>query len=261
MKRILKIAIIIILLVAASGGAYYFVSQAEEKVFPAHVGIVLDQSDSVQLDPGCNTLAGLLSRAYKLPGIRRGSRIFIFATGSPATLYEPVQLHVFEIPFSIRVMEGKEAAERKRESATLEAISKCKSLARITKTSPIFLATKRAIAQLRASGCDEKNQCHLQVRTDGEETEEAWLQSSLKAGRALKKGMPLPLDNKNISVSFCGLSEKIRVGEGVSKSKKSRKAEKKLLNPDLIVTLWKKLFIQPDGVLFEPVCPKAEVHE
>jgi len=257
-KKIVPIIFGILFFAGFGGGAYYFVTHPPENDSPAHVAILLDGSDSMNPDPECASLSALIHRSFKLSGIRRNSKIFIFRTGAPETLYEPTQLSVLEVPSLVRIMEGREALKRKRESTTLEALNKCKSVNSLTKTSPIFLAIKRAVVQLRSNGCNGKTLCYLFIRTDGEETEEEWLYNSMKKGKPLKKGMPQPIDNTGISIHFCGLSEKVMVNK--STTRKQRNERKQVINADLIISLWKQVFTKSEGIVFEPVCPKGEVN-
>lgn len=247
--------LIIFAFLILSAGVYYWLSLPQTIIPSVQIAIVLDQSDSIETDKDCLILTGLVKRSLEVKGIRKGSKMFISGTGNPSTAMEPVQFASFEIPAFSRVMEGKESIKAARKELILNLVSECKKRNSTAKTSPIFLAVKRALEQLKAVGCDSSVLCYLFIRTDGEETEEPWLKNSLKTGKQFKTGQPMPLDNQGIQVVFCGFSETI--GELIEKNKKKkltpiRNAER----AEFLNTLWSKVFTQPEKVIFEPFCPK-----
>lgn len=219
-----------------------------------HVAVINDLSDSMPAHGGCNVVVGLVERALSNEAVARGSTISVYGTGSPSTAMEPVSILTAEIPTSRRVMEGKAAAEVKRKGLLDKVSASCKNVTgSISRSSPIYLAVRRGLEQLHAVGCNEIGSCHLLVRTDGEETEESWLKMAVKTGKLPKHGQPSPLDNRGVKVVMCGLSE-TRGEVAVGKAKRRFTPKRNSHAADALTAAWRKVFVEPGSVTFEPTC-------
>lgn len=239
----------------AGGLVYWWLAQPYKASTPTVVALVFDRSDSVQPDSECKAVVGLASRALSLPKISQGSRILVYGTGDPSTAMEPVSIGHHEIPTSNRVMEGKGATVAARKALLDTIAGQCKKSATVTKSSPIFLAVKRTVEQLSATGCGTATICHLFVRTDGEETEESWIRQSVQSGRVRLRGLPTALDNSKIAVTICGFSETLGEVRNGNKRRVRLTAKRDAGNAEFLRTVWRKVFAEPDRVVFEPFCP------
>lgn len=244
------------LIASGLGGGSYLVFSQPNTAPAAHVAVALDVSDSMENADAEQRVRGLVVRALKVDGLRSGSRLLVIATGNPATALEPVGIADLEIPVTKRVMDGTGAIEIKRRELVADVLERYKKTATEMRTSPLFLALKRGLAQLRAAGCDDKRSCTLFFGTDGEETEEPWIKNSLRRGKVLSHGAPAPLDNSGIKVVICGLSETKgqMVGAGKRRLFTGKRSD---ASTELLSAVWSKVFTEPDTVVFEPFCPKA----
>ena len=204
--------------------------------------IVKDPSGSTT--DGCETVIGLAEGVMAGEGVSAKSTLTVLFVGDLATANEPAVLASYPIPFSTKVVEDRRA-NRQRQSRVLgDLLSKCQT-ARATGISPIFLAVKQAIADLRGRGCNAGSRCQLLVDSDLEENVERGIRSRLDAvGR---KGPPLPtaVDNSSIAVSFCGLA--------ATKGRVARDANRE----DRLKSTWRSLFSAQDLVTFRPYCPAS----
>jgi len=235
-------------------GAWKYLSAPVEAKKVRDTVIALDPSDSLLADADGRIFYGLIDRAVRRPGLDGDSSVTIVIGGDEATDFEPVSLPSFAIPFSERIMEGKDVVERQRREAVKSAVKAVVEATRETRSSPIRRMIQRALEQLRARGCTAGSGCEIHVRSDGEETESPWLRDSLKAGRVLKADQPPALDNSIAIIRWCGISE--TRGDAPRKAGK-RKAKRAGANPDLVQALWRLSFSNPETVIFEPFCPKA----
>jgi len=240
-----------------SAGSYYWLSRPSTSVPPAHIALVLDASDSMQENAGQQAVLGLLKGGLRVPGIKKGSKLFVSVVGGPATAMEPVAVASMDIPVSNRVMEGRGAVEKERRELVSKVLEEYSSKAIETKCTPVFLAVKRGLDQLHAAGCREKSTCYLFVRSDGEETEEPWIRESISRLRVPKNGAPSVLDNRGIKVRWCGLAETRGVLTEKNK-KRSLTPQRSAARSEFLVSVLRSLFSEPDNVIFEPFCPVSE---
>lgn len=243
--------------VAALGGAAvgvsWWLSQPHQATPPIVAAIVYDRSDSMAADTDCEAVAGLAARVVSLPGLGRGSKLSVYGTGDPSTALEPIESGTHGIPVSHKVMEGKEAGVAAKQAMLDTVVAGCKKSLTVTKSSPIFLAVKRAMEQLQAMGCGTRSVCHLFVRTDGEETEEAWLRESIRRGKMRRRGEPTALNNGQIRVTICGFSE--TRGEVRDNKRRHRLTSRRGgVNAEFLRAVWAKVFTDPEQVVFEPFC-------
>ena len=214
---------------------------------------VLDRSESVtELDRGAQAM---LRRSLELSGMRKGSSVTVLATGDATTANEPVLMVRYEVPVSRQALERKAAALACKEEIIGDLAARLKNLRR-TRVSPIFIAVKRGVEQLRARGCTPDTPCYLFVKTDGEELADPGIREALR-GRASKGKLPALIHNEGIKVIFCGISETAgEVGEGGIKQSYTQIREAGL---DRVRDVWMRLFASPEAVSFEPFCDGVEI--
>lgn len=225
----------------------------KEFVSMVHAAIILDQSDSMIEDTYFSILAGLVHRALDVPGAGKKSKLYVFTTGDASTAWEPVHVATIPIPASHRLLEGPTGGVKDRESAVAEVVLAWREHHKVVRGSAIYRAVARAVAQLRAAGChpDTETPCLLLLRTDGYETVDKWIRTSLRRGEFATKGQPPSIDARGFVTVFCGLAEV----KGKAGKRLARKKDGTLV--DNTSGVWSKMF--PDGsrVEFEPFCPRA----
>jgi len=211
---------------------------------------ILDNSGSTQDDR--EVLIGLAGRALEQRKLTSGSTLTILAVGDSRTGNEPRFIAKYDIPHSRRALEGKAAISRQRTQILTDLQTRLEKLPR-TKESPIFLAVKRGIEQLRGSRCVADSECYMFVRTDGEENAEKSIRKALE-GKGKPKGVPDPIANDGIRVMFCGLSETSESDGMETNARPAHNARR----GDRIQEVWSWLFTARDLVSFEPYCPKSQ---
>jgi hypothetical protein len=207
----------------------------------AHFDIVKDPSRSVT--DGCETLAGLAESIFASGGISAKSTLNVLVVGDVATANEPKLLASYLIPFSTKVVEGRNANRHRQTYLIKDLVARCQAMPR-TDTSPIFLTVKQAIADLRGRGCNAASHCELFVDSDLEENVELGIKSRLNAIDS-KKPLPATLDNSGIAISFCGLA--------ATSGRIARDPHRE----DRLKVTWRSLFLAQDLVSFKPYCPTS----
>lgn len=209
---------------------------------------IVDRSLSVtNVEPA---IVALGRRALELPGTGKGSALTVMTTGDTATADEPVLVARYEVPISRRALEGKRAVELRKEDILTALSARLNKLSR-TERSPIFLAVKRGVEQLRGTGCVSQSTCYLFVKTDGEELVEPGVKNALRG--LPHNSLPDPLRNEGIKVVFCGLSETAgNTTEGGGRRQYTKIRDTKRV--DRLREVWRRLFTEADLVSFEPYC-------
>jgi hypothetical protein len=248
-----KSIIVAALCCAGTTGFLIWRYQAHGQIKPAHAVEVLDRSDSVtELERGA---VSILRRALDLPGLNKGSTFIALTTGDASTACEPMLVAEYEAPISKKFIEGKAAEDARKKQMICDLSTRVKSLKR-TRVSPIFVAVKRGVEQLRAKGCTPESDCYLFIKTDGEELTESAIKNALR-GKANKDKLPAPIENQGIRVVFCGLSETLgELNEGAGKRSLTQAHDHKRL--DRIREVWSSLFTDQEIVSFEPFSGLAE---
>jgi hypothetical protein len=217
------------------------------------IDIICDPSFS---HPGrCESLVRLAEQAVRADGISRDSTLTVMVLGDTATANEPWQLGRYSIPVTRKVLEGKTSNQQRLEELLGDIRNKCRAIQR-TNISPIFLGVKQAVTDLRVHGCKESSHCRVFVDSDLEENVETSIREALDRPSKTKLALPALLDNRGIEISFCGLA----VTSGRSATLTGREARRVLPRDpgrdDRLREVWRSLFTNPDGVSFEPYCPK-----
>ncbi len=217
-----------------------------------HSLVLYDRSGSAQ--GTCQSVASLSLNAMKLTQMQKGSTVTVVVTGDELTANEPVTLGSYLVPISDKAFEGKDAAVQKQNVILAEINNKCSEFS-AAKKSPVFLALKGSVEQLRSLGCDEKAGCVLFVKSDLQENAEPEIKAAMSGSTAALTKLPKPIDNRGINVRICGIAETqglVKDNDGASRRMtKSRSA----LASDLVRQVWASLFIDPANVSFSSFCP------
>lgn len=243
-----------ILFCSASVGFVVWRVHAVRTQSAQHFALVEDRSMSH--GQGCESLLGLAERVLRTEGVSSNSTLAVLVIGSEATANEPWQLGSYSIPRSRKVLEGRTSNLRRRQDVLRDIRNKCQTVRR-TKTSPIFLGVKQAIADLRAQGCSANSHCKLFIDSDLEENVETSIKKSLNNPSGGTRILPSPLNNEGIAVTFCGLA--VTAGRIVDPSgRETRKASPHTSGrDDRLRQIWLTLFTGPEAVRFQPYCPQS----
>jgi hypothetical protein len=215
--------------------------------------IVVDISKSV--DKPCEAAGKITQEILALPYALHSS-VLVLATGDPSSSNEPRLLGRFPLPANSGVMEGAGRIRKEAHNLPQKVIAACTSAGQ-TDISPLFLAIKSGLLQLRNFECDKRVRCLLFVASDGEENAERNVRSALDGNVAGLKPLKGTLDNTSVEVAMCGISE--TVGQEKEKSgtihvlTKKRNGEKS----DRLHTVWADLFKDPAKLKIYSFCPPA----
>jgi hypothetical protein len=247
-----KAVIVIVLICSAALGFYCWRHCIAKQIPIAQALVVGDPSSSVSNQEGVLVLG---RRVFGLRGMGKGSTLTVLATGDKSTADEPVLVVKYEMPVSRRALEGKQAETNRKEAILVDLTAQWNRLNR-TDRSPIFLAVKRGVEQLRRSGCTPETACYLLIKSDGQELSEPTIKKALRDLQS-KSSLPAPIPNGGIRVVFCGLSETTgNTTEGGNRGLHPWVSDRNGM--DRVRDVWRALFTQPELVTFEPYCRDAE---
>jgi len=215
-----------------------------------NVAIVPDRSRSAEKVR--ESIMGVAEESLTLPGIKKGSRLAIIATGNVETAMEPISIASIGFPCIRKVMEGR-SRTAKNEEFLKDVEASLEKMTTPASRTPLYIAVRRATETLRGLGCKtdlRKGQppCYLFVISDGEENVEKLIMRAIRGSSETKFPEEMLIDNSNIEVHFCGLSDT----NGDSPVRNSREITR-------MENTWKGLFRHPEAVTFQPFCPKKEV--
>jgi hypothetical protein len=249
--KLILLAIGAIALVLAVGFWRY---RARTTSHPSHTIIVRDRSQSVP--SGCDCSASLLAHAFADPHIGPGSTVTLTVTGDQSTAREPRVVTSIPVPYTRQVFEGREGAERRKQQLIADLKSLCEKMPP-TGESPILLAIKRAVEQLRALGCEPSGNCTVYVQSDLEENGDGQIKAALNHSGKTGSPLPPPINNDGINIVFVGIAET----SGTITTAKAQAVQ--LTRPhdsgraDTIKAVWTRLFTDPSRLTFEPYCTTA----
>lgn len=250
-----NVKIILLMIVCGAGvmGTGFWRYQVAGKIHPSHAVIVRDRSDSVL--NGCDCTIALVKRAFADPHIGAGSTITVTVTGDSATANEPKMLSSIKVPVSRQVLEGRDAVVQQREKLLSDLNTQCEKEVQ-TKVSPIFIAVKRATEHLRSIGCGIDSNCVVYVQSDLEETGDQQIRAAIDNRTGDKQSLPQQINNDGINIVVYGVAE--TSGDIVDANGKVRRLTKAHdpQRTDRIKSVWNSLFTNPEGVTFDPYCPK-----
>lgn len=210
----------------------------------AHLGIVYDVSDSRLRD--CECLKMQVEQWQSTENINSQSTITLFATGDRDTADEPRLIGKYKAQVRQPMIEGRRKATQAKENLLISLKTECEKV-QATKRTPLYLAIKRALEDLRAKGCNPDSNCQLQIISDGEEESEKAIRLAIE-GKQSKDLLPSKLDNEGIKVTFIGIAE---TNGKVTRRRSAQQA-------DRLQQVWKVLFTHPDEVSFQPNCAKPQ---
>ena len=227
---------------------------------PPQAVILRDHSDSGL--SGCNEVKAMANELLTSNQLGSGSAIALMATGDTSTAQEPVLLDSFEIPTTQRISEGRAKIAEMQKDLLDKVKQRCEQKG-ITKESPIYLGMRRAAEYLRAKGCNGKQDCILYVQSDLEELSEPKIKELLKENSlsakkqtAMETQLPLPINNADIKVKICGISETTGTITNGSGKQQTYTPKRDGRRADRITEVWTKLFTNPQMVTFNTHCPK-----
>jgi hypothetical protein len=220
---------------------------------PAHCALVWDRSESMAI--GSESVAASARHALQSPYLGKGSRLTVIATGDASSASEPIVVASYDVPVNRRVLEGRGAALDRREELLDDLKKKCEAVPR-TKSSPIYLAVKRAIEELKAEGCDSNSNCVARVQTDLEENVNLQIKNALDGRTGAGGSLPAPIDNEGIDVVISGIAETVGTSKGSDGVVRRLTNDRDQQRSDRIIEVWRKLFTSPARVTFQPYSPK-----
>lgn len=223
-----------------------------ERAHIPHSLVLYDRSGSAQ--GTCGSVVSLSLNAMKLPQMQKGSTVTVVITGDELTANEPVTLGSYVVPISDKVFEGKDDAVQKQNEILAEINGRCSQFSAARK-SPVFLAMKSSIEQLRSLGCDEKTGCVLFVKSDLQENAEPEIKAAVGGSRAALTKLPKPIDNRGISVRICGIAETQGLVKDKDGTSRQMTKNRSALASDIVRQVWVSLFIDPANVSFSSFCP------
>jgi hypothetical protein len=217
--------------------------------------IVVDTSRSFQA--GCEA-AGTMAQKILSTQYGKHSSILLLATGDSASAYEPRFLASYPLPATSRLVEGQWRVLQNARELPGKIIVDCQRVGK-TNISPIFLALKAGLSQLGAYGCGRKTRCLLYVASDGEENFEEDVHRALETGRTAPTGIVGRLDNTNVEVTICGLSETLGQEKESSGRVRSLTAGRNGLRADRLHQVWLQLFSDRSQVSLFDFCVGTDV--
>lgn len=251
MKALVPVLVVGGGVLAVLGYGAYRSTQPSAKETASHAAIVRDRSDSTT--SGCPAIGGLAGECLRSGQTGRFSTIIALATGDRRSNDEPVEFaRLSQVRWS-SVRDGRSSADRRDAALIAELVSRCERSG-TTDRSPIYLAIRRALEELRALGCREENRCILHVQSDLSENAEPGLRKALLGDK--DAFLPAPIENRGIRVHVCGTAETSGPTDGKGKvvsERRTRGARRADITPDV----WRKVFTAPELVTFEPHCPKV----
>lgn len=201
----------------------------------------------------CGEMVKLSEQELKKATTNDKTKLAAFLTGDQQTANEPRNLGSFDVPFTVKLTESNSFVTDKQSTILGEIKTKCEQLSPV-QISSIFLAFKRGIEHLRSLGCDDKSNCEILAQTDLQENAEPQIRTAISGTSANVKNLPNPINNQDISIKICGISQtKGRVFN--QKGKKTQLTpNRNTVRADLIQEVWKKLFTHPELLTFAPYC-------
>jgi hypothetical protein len=233
-----------------------------KRVPEPNVAVVLDSSASTtEVRESC---MGIVNNSFDLPGINKGSRLLIMATGDKKTANEPILLAEYRYPAPARrAMENRARQNHEHETEFMGRVQLAlESFDDQSQRTAIYIAFQRALQSLQEQDCgqvvetnglfgeDSVRTCFLYAVTDGEENQEQALTEMLRRTGNGQVPAEMVLDNENIEIIFCGLA-----------STSGATAERNHAHILRLETVWKSAFSNPDLVHFQPFCPRWEEGE
>ena len=251
MKALVPVLVVGGGVLAILGYGAYRATQPSPKATASHAAIVRDRSDSTT--SGCSAIGGLAGEFLRSGQAGRFSTIIGLATGDRRSNDEPVEFARLSRVHLGSVKDGRDTADRRNAVIIGELMSRCEEAGNADR-SPIYLALRRALEELRALGCRAENGCIVYVQSDLEENAEPALKAALMGGKAGL--LPSKIDNQGIRFRICGAAETLGPLDG-NRGSLGRRKVRGAKRADLAGDVWRSLFTSPELVSFEPLCPKA----
>jgi hypothetical protein len=217
-----------------------------------HAVIIFDRSGSVK-DLEC--IHGIAMHSLNAPKMGRKSKLIVLATGDSESANEPKFVGEYDLPPERDSFE-KPGAQALRRAELINRIEADYSKYGHSNQSTIFQSIARGIEALRARGCGQSLECHMFIRTDGQETSQSEIRRALTLPQGAKSKLPRVVDNTGIHVTFFGIAQTKVVPPRSSKSYRQLQFRTHS-RAERINEVWLNLFARQELVRFEPFCPPA----
>lgn len=206
-----------------------------------HLAVVADVSTSAAFDTLCADVGELVEAERPEGGTRYSIRLF--TTGEAATGQEPTRHGPWSAEPSRLLLHRAPAGGSEDDPLYREARAACAGWT-ATKETPLFRAVRMALAELAGElAADPSAEAVLAVRSDLVEEEDAALRSRWGGARTAS-AEPLPrLDNRQVDVHFCGVTQR-RV-----------KPKSRLPSVEVLEAAWRAEFTAPERLRFRAGCP------
>lgn len=241
------------LAVSLSLGVLLWRYQARQNRHACHGAIVSDWSESTG-EPLPSVL-GVADRLLHDPNLSQdGATLAILVTGDEKSANEPVMVADYPVPINRRALEGRHAADEKKQDIVEDLRTRLSKLPR-TKRSPIFLAVKRGLEHLRSLGCTENGNCIFVVQTDGQENVQQEIKQALQG--AAENSLAGSLHSTGIKITFCGIAETAGLTKTVAGAERRLTRNRDSESTDRLQKVWGSLFAGGDEIVWQPFCCKA----
>lgn len=209
---------------------------------PEHFeGFLVDPSKSVRADTLCADLRRLGHKIYREDG--GALTLTVYSTSDRQTSgNEPLLVGTVKRERQARLLEQNRSSAREDEFAgNLNQL--CEKL-KARDESPIRNGISSTLRSFPTDKCRDANvHCRLFIHTDGLETFTPHLRAAMTSLKVQQRGGEPLLENRNIEVVFCGLSER-----------KGRLSGAPLPSIAFIEQAWRPEFASQQNLRFEPTC-------
>lgn len=247
-KNLILIFILLFVAIGASGLIGWALYKPPKSNHRATVG-----DASISSENRCSEIVKINEQALKKTPTNAATKLAVFITGDQQTANEPRAFGSFDVPLKVKLAQSNTALETERSRILDDIKSKCEQTPPAT-VSSIFLAFKRAIEHLRSLGCDDASACEILAQTDLQENADPQIKATLSGASKDFKNLPAPLNNQGIMVKICGVSQT----KGLVVDKKGKKTQltqnRDAARVDFIQEVWRKLFTNPELVVFSAYC-------
>jgi hypothetical protein len=250
-SRLVSILLGVVVAAAVISLVAYRASHPHGKTEAAHAVLMRDRSDSTT--SGCAAIGGFAQEFLHDGKMDRFSSIIALATGDERSSDEPIEFARLNDIKRHSVKDDQEAIDQEESALVEDLIRRCDEQGGADR-SPLYLAIRRGIEELRALGCHDGTGCVLYVQSDLAENGDSGLRKALLGDP--HASLPAPIDNRGIVVHICGIAETSGPADGRGRlvtEHRLRGAKR----ADLTVAIWLREFTTPSLVFFEPHCLKA----
>jgi hypothetical protein len=221
---------------------------------PVHVIVVGDASASD--NRRCVEIVGLVAEARRRLGDHPKSSLLVLMTGSAASAHEPEVLELQKVPrVGGPVLEGAARKKADVDSFFADVRRRCEAWA-TADVSPLFLALRRGVEQLRVTGTDSTARRTLLAAVDLQENATKEIARALaQPYRSLLPRLPEQIHNGGIEVLICGFTSTVGLTNDANGLSRSFTTARSPDHASRIREVWSALFSDTTHVVFQPLCP------